>query len=241
MCVCTPPGPLSGPGGFIFGVAKPSSPRLLRDMREAGPLLLFAFFIAGVFGLIVWAVLAGGKRTAANLTALANRLGLQVQFRTWGKFVLGGSLHGTIAGRTVRVWSYTTGSGKSQRTWSAVGVRPRRDDGFTFKFDRQGFVTKVMEVFGSKEVRLGDRAFDDAWFVQTNRPDFLAAALLPEIREKIMTLFHAGPGVLRLEAGEVAYVEEGSLSNADVTRRLEAALPLVQDLADVAEVSVAAT
>lgn len=209
-------------------------------MREAAPVLLVALFIGGVFALIVWAVLAGGKRTAANLTALAGRLGLQVQFRTWGNFVLGGSLQGTIAGRAVRVWSYTTGSGKSQRTWSALGVRPRRDDGFTFKFARQGFATKVMEVFGSKEIRLGDRAFDDAWFVQTNRPDYLAAALLPEIREKIMTVFHTGHGTLRLEGGEVAYVEEGSLSDLAVTQRLEAALPAVQDLADVAEVSVAA-
>lgn len=206
-------------------------------MFEVGGLFIFALFIVIIGGVIAMSVVGGGKLTAANLTAMAGRLGLQAHLQTWGSFVLGGSLSGTIDGRAVRVWSYSTGSGKSRRTWSAIGVRPRRDDGFTFKFSRQGFTTKVMEVFGSKEIRVGDHAFDEAWFVQTNRPDYLGAALLPEIREKLMAVFRSGRGTFRLEDGEVAYVEEASLSNAAVIQRLEAALPVVQDLADVAEVA----
>ena len=42
---------------------------------------------------------------------------------------------------------------------------------------RQGFTTRIMEFFGTKEITVGDAAFDAAWFVQTNQPEFLAAAL----------------------------------------------------------------
>lgn len=194
--------------------------------------------VATILGSIWWGVVVGGRRTQANLTAVADRLGLQVEFRRFMNLVIGGSLRGNIAGRRVRMWSYTTGSGKSQTTWAAVGVIPRETGGLEFKFSRQGLATKMMELFGSKEITCGDRTFDDAWFAQTNRPDYLAAALVPEIREKLMAVHRAGGGgTFRLdEGGEVVYVEQGSLANAARVRRLEAVVPVLLDLADVAEV-----
>lgn len=209
-------------------------------VQPVPPIFVF-LIIAAVVGVIWWAVVVGGRRTQANLSAVANRLGLQLEIRRWMNLVIGGSLHGTVQGRRVRFWSYTTGSGKSQTTWAAVGVIPRQDGGLEFKLSRQGLATKVMELFGSKEVTVGDRAFDEAWFVQTNRPDYLAAALVPEIREKLMAAHRAGGGgSFRLDGGgEVVYVEQGSLSSAKVIARLEGVLPVLQDLADVAEVAEA--
>lgn len=205
---------------------------------------VFVVIIVGlILGSIWWTVVVGGRRTLANLTAVAERLGLQLEVKRVMNLVMGGSLHGTIQGRRVRLWSYTTGSGKSQTTWAAVGVTPRQESGLEFKFSRQGLATKMMELFGSKEITVGDRAFDEAWFVQTNQPDYLGAALVPEIREKLMAAHRAGGGgIFRMDAGgEVVYVEQGSLSSAKVIARLEAVLPVLFDLADVAEVAAAAS
>ncbi|MBI2497546.1 MAG: hypothetical protein HYV75_06395, partial [Opitutae bacterium] len=98
--------------------------------------------------------------------------------------------------------------------------------------------SKLMELFGVREIQVGDPAFDAAWFVRTNQPEYLAAALVPAIRAKFMaeTGDPRNTGTYKLENGVVRYTEMGGLSPAAV-ERFAAKLPLLQDLADVAEVS----
>jgi hypothetical protein len=139
---------------------------------------------------------------------------------------------GALRGKAVQLFNYTTGSGKSRRTWSAIGVTPAVAGGLTFAIKRQGFGSKLQELFGAKEITVGDPEFDRAWFIQTNEPEFLRAALLPEVREKFRSL----PGVFKLEQGRVLYAEEGMFSDAARCRRFEAVVALACDLADIAEV-----
>jgi hypothetical protein len=142
-----------------------------------------------------------------------------------------------VHGRAVRLWTYTTGSGKSQKTWVAAGVRPRAHGGLTFRLSRQGAMTKVMEFFGVKEITVGDPAFDAAWFVQTNQPDFLRAALVPDVRARLLEAAGRAPDCeFALRDGEVVYAEQGGFANAKQCDRVESALPVLRDLADVAEV-----
>jgi hypothetical protein len=189
------------------------------------------------FGLVIWIGRVQQKKALANLQALGGRLGLSV---SGGQSVFGPgpAADGTQQGRQVRFWSYTTGSGKSRRNWVAAGVRPRADGGLSFELQPQGLGTKFMELFGVKEIQVGEKRFDDAWFVQTNQPEFLAAALVPEMREKLMQTIgpRTRPGSYKLEAGLVRYAEEGQFSDAELVTRLETRLPLLHDLADVAEV-----
>ncbi|HYC70822.1 MAG TPA: hypothetical protein VEB66_06420 [Opitutaceae bacterium] len=200
--------------------------------------IVIGILILGSVAIGWWIGVAAGRRSLANLTALADRLGLELAVSKFLNLVTRASVHGAVQGRPVRFWSYTTGSGKSQQTWAAVGVTPRQASGLEFRLSRQGFATKVQEFFGSKEITVGDAEFDRAWFVRTNRPEFLAAALVPEIRAKLVAAHRAGgDGSFRLERGEVVYAERGSVGSARVVARLEAVLPVLLDLADVAEVA----
>ncbi len=97
--------------------------------------------------------------------------------------------------------------------------------------------SKLMEMFGVKEIQVGDPALDAAWFVRTNQPDFLAAALVPSIRARLLAEPAIGRSArYKLEQGPVHYAEQGSLATPAVLERLERQLPLLQELADVAEV-----
>ena len=200
------------------------------------PAITMLFFFGLMAGLI-WFAYRQQQLANANLAALAERLGLEVVVE---KQFLGSDRHaiGTQLGREIRFWAFTTGSGKSTRRWVAAGVRPRGSFALTFDLRAQGWGTKFMELFGTHEITVGDPVFDDAWFVQTNQPEFLAAALVPGIRAKLMAQPKGARAVsVKLASGLVQYVEEGTFSKAEIGLRLESQLPLLHDLADVAEVS----
>jgi hypothetical protein len=201
--------------------------------------LVFVVLAAGIIGLIIWGALQHQKKVRANLAALATRLGLQLTGDPRG-LTSASAVSGLRQGKEVRFWTYATGSGKSRRTWCAVGVRPRAHGGLQFELRRQGFGTKVMEWFGAKEIKVGDPDFDRAWFIRTNQPEFLAAALVPEIRAKLTALDHfSSEKPFRLEGGLVQFSTPGTFGSDKVVARLEAGLPMLYDLADLAEVYAA--
>ncbi len=195
--------------------------------------------IAVMAGIIAVSV-RSHRRGLANLAGLAERLGMQV---VRGKRVLGLEQHrieGRWLGRQVRFWTYSTGTGKSRRQWIAAGVETPAAGEVAFELRRQGVLTRVSELFGAKEIRVGEARFDAEWFITTNRPVEFAAALLPEIQQKLSALRAAGaPGVFTRRDGWVCYVEQGAFSNDAALARLEASLPVIVDLADVVDVCAA--
>lgn len=201
------------------------------------PALLVLPGMIALVGLVIWAARVHARKTREMLHGFAQRAGLRIQEQTVLGFTSVQSLEGTQAGRTIRYWTYATGSGKSRITWAAVGVQPRAAAGLQFELTRQNLGSRIMEMFGVKEVRVGDPAFDAAWFVRTNQPDFLAAALVPSIRARLLAGPAEGLSVrYKLEQGPVHYAEQGGFASAAVLARLERQLPLLHELADVAEV-----
>jgi len=203
------------------------------------PVLLFLPLIVLMPVLLFWLVRKQARKNREGLAVFAAETGLRLTERT----VLGCTtverLDGEQSGRPVRYWSFATGSGKSRTNWVAVGVEVPAGVALQFELTRQNFGSKIMELFGVREIQVGDPAFDAAWFVRTNQPEFFAAALVPAIRARFMAETGAGrAGSFKLEAGMVRYAEMGGLS-PDTARRLAAKLPLLHDLADVADVSVA--
>lgn len=201
---------------------------------------LIGIVLFGVFlGVVIWLGRKQHHRALANLEALAQRHGLRlVSSRSMlsSRHVVAGDMRG----RTVRFWSFTTGSGKSRQYWVAVGVQPRRVGAFTFRIEPQGMAARLAELFGAKEIQVGDPRFDDAWFIRTSHPTELAAGLLPEIREKLMAARAAGAkGEFKCEDGFVCYVQQGNFSKDETVALLEAQLSVLSDLADVAEVCAA--
>lgn len=197
------------------------------------PALMVVGFLV-FFGLILWLGARASARAREQVGQLAGRLGLELEAAkpALGLFYPLPRAHGRIRGKAVALYNYTTGSGKSRTTWSAVSAAPAADAGLTFSFARQGFGTKLQELFGAREIVVGAPEFDAAWFVQTNAPDFLRPALLPELLEK----FRDFRGAFKLEKGQVTYVEMGQFDSEERCRRFEAAVGLICDLADIAEV-----
>ncbi|MFZ9745835.1 MAG: hypothetical protein ACO3G4_04310, partial [Opitutaceae bacterium] len=199
-------------------------------------LLVLAFFLLLLGVFLVWGR-AHQRRIAAQVAALASRQGLTVVAaeRNW----LGASpcVEGERRGRRIRFWSYATGAGKSRRHWIATAVAPRAAGTLAFELQPQGLGTRLAELFGAKEITVGDAAFDAAWFVRTNQPATLGALLLPEIRTRLLQLRTAGgKGTVQLTSGWIQYAEEGHFGQEKAVARLEQVLPALEDLADAVEV-----
>jgi len=202
------------------------------------PGLLVLPLVVIVPALIFWLARNQARKNLEGLRAFAAQAGLRLTEKAVLGFTVVESLEGQQQGRPVRYWSYATGSGKSRTNWVAVGVTVSGGDALQFDLTRQNFVSKVMELFGAREIQVGDPVFDAAWFVRTNQPEYFAAALVPAIRAKFMAEAgdRRGTGSFKLENGVVRYTELGGLSAATV-ERLAAKLPLLLDLADVADVA----
>ncbi len=206
------------------------------------PLLMIGLFIV-VFALIARATARQSRRTAENIRQLAETLGLQYAEKppALGMFFTDARAAGQRRGKRVELFPFATGSGKSRIQWSAVSAAVPVATGLTFHLRRQGFGTKFMELFGAREITVGEAEFDRDWFIQTNQPEFFREALLPELRGKITTLVRElgtqARGVeFKLEQNVVRYAEIGSFASGDTCKRCERAADIVCDLADVAEV-----
>ena len=198
------------------------------------PLLI----VPAVIALVIWATVVQRRRTAANLQKLATQLGLEFFPASGWLNQYQSSVGGTLRGKTVQIFNYTTGSGKSSTTWSAMKAQLAAPSPLSFTLKKQGFTTKIAELFGAHEITVGDAEFDQAWFVQTNQPEFMRAALIPELRTKLMAALHAGlSGAFELKGGDVKYAEVGTFADAKRTERFVALAEVVCDLADVAEVA----
>ena len=85
---------------------------------------------------------------------------------------------------------------------------------------------------------MGDPAFDHEWFVETNQPAFLRAALIPELRQKLMTAIRGSCSPkFELKSGKVKYEEFGMFTDAKLCDRFVTLADVVCDLADVAEIA----
>lgn len=203
------------------------------------PFLAIGGFLAFV-GFILWWAVKAAKTTRLRIEQLAMRLGLTIDPArvTLGIFHHAPKASGMRRGKKLEIFTYTTGSGKSQTHWAALSATPRADGGLTFSLTRQGFGSKIAELFGSREIQVGDPAFDNTWFIRTNQPEFFAAALLPELRAKLLdaTAKASRGASFKLEHGKVVYAEIGSFYDQTRCTRFESIADVVCDLADVAEV-----
>jgi hypothetical protein len=194
------------------------------------PLVMF-----GVFALVAVMAVRHAAKVRKEFPRWAEEIGWTAKPMT--SWTTPAEATGAHAGRRGRVYSFTTGSGKSRTTWAAIELSAGVSSGLELELTRQGFGSKVAALFGAKEIQVGDAAFDARWFIRTNRPDYMKAALLPEFRARIEELERRGGRSVKLEIkqGRAIYLEQGFFQ-APVRTRLAAALPVLADLAALAEV-----
>ena len=207
------------------------------------PLLMIGFFFV-VIGLVGWAAARQTKLASENVRRMAETLGLEFTVKppALGLFYTEATATGQRRGKRVTLFPFSTGSGKSRTHWSAISAAVPAATSLTFHLQRQGMATKVMELFGAREIQVGDTEFDRTWFIQTNQPEFFREALLPELRDKMNALVRelgtqARGMEFKLEQNVVRYAEMGSFSSGDCCQRCLRAADIVCDLADVAEVA----
>lgn len=205
------------------------------------PALLVLVFAALVGAMVFWAA-KHGETVHRNFDALAARLGLARPLNDTkrGLFRRAPEAHGEFRGKPARLFTYSTGSGKSRVTFIALSIRPRASGGLTFEITPQGFGSKIAEFFGAREITVDDPLFDQAWFVRTNQPEFLRAALIPELRArltafKVDTLSARKPS-FKLDGTAVTYSEAGDFFSEPGCERLARTADVLCDFADVAEV-----
>ena len=201
-------------------------------------LLLFAVGVAALFVVMVVSISRQQRRVREQLGALAARFGLELR-RQPAKlgFEPPPAVEGRYRNRQVRFFNYSTGSGKNRTTWSAVAAAVGGPGGFTLELLPENFVTRIATAFGMQDLRVGDPAFDPVFIVKSSDPAYAIAALLPEIRARLVEQRRRGVfGHLAVKAGEVRYAEVGSFDLAARAARLGDMLDIACDLAEVAEV-----
>jgi len=202
------------------------------------PFVVPAIFVV-VLGVIIRGAIVAVRKTRENLQTLASRLGLTVEAPGgMGAFALSrASLVGQFHGRPVRIHSYTTGSGKHRTTWCAISLTTRTPPDFSLKISRENLFTKAGRLFGMEDVTTGDPAFDEKFYVKSKQASYLRAALLPEVRMRLLDALarHRSLGTFTAEAGEVKYAEMGTFANAKILDRFPDMLEIAGELAEIAE------
>lgn len=202
------------------------------------PFVIPVIFVA-VFVLIIRAAVVQSRKERANLRQLADRLGLQMPDPgTKGWFATPQRrATGTFRGRSVQVYAYTTGAGKSRTSWCALSVSAAIRPGFSLKLTSENLFTKAGRLLGMDDITTGDPAFDAAFYVKSKQGSFVRAALIPEVRIRLLEVWkqhHVG-GAFTVENGEVKYTEIGHFANAKICDRFPTLLELACDLAEIGE------
>jgi hypothetical protein len=194
--------------------------------------------VFGIFALVTRVAIKQQQRVRDNLTALAQRYGLQVPETPKGFLarMKPFAVSGTHRGRALRIYSYTTGSGKNATHWCALGLGVRNPGGFTLQIARENVFTKVGRAFGIEDANTGDKSFDDQFHLKSNDPAFVRAALIPEVRAQIAGAWKDGArGSFTVDKSEIKYAETGSFATAKICERFPALVELSYTLADVVE------
>ena len=203
----------------------------------------FLFFIGFTVFIVGAALLLGrrqARRASENLTELARALGLRCAQRppVLGFLPALPTVDGERGGRAVRFFTYTTGSGKSRQTWQACGVRCENPQGLTFQLGTQNALSRLGTLLGMQDVQVGDAAFDQRFVVKTSDPEFLRAALLPEVRTSLLECWgsRATGAHVKLAGNEVVYAENGGFAEVAVIERMKAVVEPLLALAALPEV-----
>ena len=201
------------------------------------PFVFLALFI-GFIGLAVVLGRWQQRKSLENLTKLASRLGLELK-RQPAKlgFEPTPTVEGRYRNRPVRFYNYTTGSGKGRRAWSAVSAAVPGAGAFTLELAQENPLMRLITALGMQDIQVGDPTFDRAFIVRSNDAAGAAAALLPEIRTRLLATFpRLTAGELSVKGGQVRYAEPSGMGDAACVGRLADMLEVVCDLAEVAEV-----
>ena len=198
---------------------------------------------AALIGFVVF-IMRVAKKSALErnvaLREMAGRLGFEYrEDPAPGMFAPTPVVAGMINGRRARVHEFTRGSGKSRTRWVAASVQILGTSALKFTMRSQGpaILERIAGAFGYKDIVVGDPEFDAMFAINGRDETFLKAALIPEVRARLVVFWpKAGGGRITVGDGEAVYEQQGSLTNARCREHLEKSFPLLGDMVALAEV-----
>jgi len=212
--------------------------------------IVFVLIAGGALvGLVVFVIRAAKKAAIDRNVALremAARLGLEYrEEQSSGLFAPKPTVAGMIGGRRARLHEFTRGSGKSRTSWVAASVEILGPSALKLTMRSQGpaIFERIAGAFGYKDIVIGDPSFDSMFAVNGSDEVFLKAALIPEVRSRLVAFWPKASGgrITVGEGGEAVYEQQGSLTNARCRENLERAFPVLGDMAALAEVHASAS
>ncbi len=133
--------------------------------------LLFLLVVAGIIYIIV----RSGKAVNASWGEVAQRTGLAFKPE---KAFTSPELSGTIQGHSVRVYTYSSGSGQTRQTYTATAVTVNNPGGASMAVMPSGSLGSLIgRAFKAQDVEIGNQEFDQRFVIKSDPPEFARKAL----------------------------------------------------------------
>lgn len=173
-----------------------------------------------VLALVFAAVMRKGQGDAWS--AFARKTGLVLNPGGWFKAP---TVTGAYKGFNVYLYTYTQGSGKSKTTYTSLVAYLPIPNRCHVRVTREGFLSRITKAFGAQDVQVGDPAFDQAYIVKSDTPQYVQKLLTAQIRGAMLS----GGDIMNvtISKGTVFYNQTGVQRNADVLRYILDVLVLV--------------
>ncbi|MBW2260449.1 MAG: hypothetical protein JRG91_00630 [Deltaproteobacteria bacterium] len=163
----------------------------------------FSFPVAIIVIVVVVAVVFKRQQVSA-WGSFAQEAGLSLDRGGWFRAP---TVSGAYGGFNVYLYTYSQGSGKNKTTYTSMIVYLPIDHRSHVRITREGFLSKITKAFGAQDIQLGDPAFDAAYIIKSDTPQFVPHLLTPQVRGALLS---GGSGMnVTVSRGRVFYNQTG--------------------------------
>jgi hypothetical protein len=175
-------------------------------------MIVIVFVVAAVFR----------KQQADSWGRFASEAGLSLEPGGWFRAP---TVSGAYRGFSVYLYTYSQGSGKSKTTYTSMVVYLPVPNRSHVRVTREGFLSKITKAFGAQDIQLGDPAFDAAYIIKSDTPEYVVDLLTPQIRGAML----GGGDVMNftVSRGTVFYTQVGVQRDPGVLRYVLDVLAMV--------------
>jgi hypothetical protein len=183
-----------------------------------------ALMIPVGFGLSYW----NHQRTITAWTELASRTGLT--FSQKAGWLFPPVLSGDFRGRPIVLTYVSRGSGKSRTYYTQVTLQVRNPAFNKLRLTRSNVIDSIGKAFGAQDVLVGDDAFDQAFTIKSQPPEFAMNVLGDSmLRSDLMRTEH---GWITLDGNSLVWETRNVQRDSAYLERI---LSTLSDLADTVE------
>ncbi|MFH1438458.1 MAG: hypothetical protein ABIJ56_22305 [Pseudomonadota bacterium] len=176
-------------------------------------------FLAFPLGIIAFVFILGyvmRQQHAKSWGVFARAAGLILQPGGWFKAP---TVSGTYGGFNMYLYTYTQGSGKNKTTYTSMVIYLPMTNQSHVRVTREGFFSKITKAFGAQDIPIGDPAFDAAYIIKSDTPQYVQSLLTPQLRGTMLASSHPDLN-FTVSRGTVFYSRVGVEKNAQMLRFL---------------------